>query len=327
MAKDEVTIRVKAGDGGDGLVSFRREKYVPKGGPDGGDGGRGGDVIFKVDNSLNTLVFFETRKEFYAEKGENGKIGKGTGKNGEDLILKVPPGTIIYELNGNKKNKIKDLTKNGQTYKILKGGNGGWGNCHFATATHQTPREANSGQICEKKIIVLELQLIADVGIIGLPNAGKSTLLSRISKAKPKIANYPFTTLEPNLGVVSIDNFSFVIADIPGLIEGASRGKGLGIKFLKHTKRTKVLVHLLDSQRDNLMDDYKVIRNELKKFDPQLSKKPEIVCVTKVDMIQEKDQRRLYSQVSKLKPFFISTVTGRGIKDLLYEIKKNLTNK
>ncbi len=324
MLTDEVKIKVKAGKGGDGLVSFRHEKYMPKGGPDGGDGGRGGNIVFIVDKDINTLNFFDARKEFEAEDGEKGKKNRSSGKNADDLILKVPRGTIIYDLSDKKKIKIKDLIKIDQKLIIVKGGNGGWGNCHFTTSTNQVPKRANPGQLGEKKALLIELRLIADVGIIGLPNAGKSTLLARISHARPKIAYYPFTTLEPNLGVAVINNFSFVVADIPGLIKDASKGKGLGDKFLRHIKRTKVLVHLLECNQKNLLDNYKTIRNELKKFSSTLLKKPEIVVVSKVDLLTERDQRRLYAQVSKLKPFFISTITGRGIRDLLYEIKKKL---
>jgi len=322
MLTDEVKIKLEAGSGGDGLVSFRHEKFKPKGGPDGGDGGKGGDIIFEVDKNINTLNFYNTRKEFKASDGQAGRKNCARGKNGHDLILKVPPGTIVYDLN--KKSKLKDLKNNKEQFLIAKGGNGGWGNHHFTTSTDQAPKKANPGQPGEKKKILLELQLIADVGLIGLPNTGKSSLLSRISQAHPKIANYPFTTLEPNLGVAQVDDFCFVVADIPGLIKGASKGKGLGDKFLRHIKRTKVLVHLLESKSKKPMQDYKIIRSELKKFSSQLITKPEIVCISKVDLLTEKKQRQLYAKVRKLKPIFISTFTSRGIKDLLYEIKKKL---
>lgn len=330
MLTDEVTIKLKAGDGGNGLVSFRHEKYVPKGGPDGGDGGDGGDVIFEVNQDTNTLTYFATRKEFSAENGQNGKKTKSTGKNGNDLILFVPPGTIVFDNKNHQLNKfvrVDDLIKTNQKITIAKGGVGGRGNVHFANSIEQTPQYAEQGKVGEEKIIKLEMRLIADVGIIGLPNCGKSTLLARISKAKPKIANYPFTTLEPNLGVVSIDNFSFTAADIPGLIKNASKGKGLGHKFLKHVKRTKILVHLLDINAKNPLDDHQTIREELGEFYKPLLRKPEIVAVSKVDTADDKSQRRFYHKIQKLNPIFISAVSGRGINDLLYKIKNILKRK
>lgn len=325
MLTDEVVIKIEAGCGGDGSNSFRREKYIPKGGPDGGDGGRGGDIIFEISQNFNTLTFFDTRKSFKAEKGENGSGQKSSGKNGEDLILTVPPGTIIYQVNqyNDKENKLIDMV-NQEHFIVARGGKGGWGNVHFATPTHQTPYEFEKGQPGDRKTLKLELRLIADVGLIGKPNAGKSTLLSRISSAKPKIANYPFTTLEPNLGVVKINDFGFVVADIPGLIKGASHGKGLGHKFLRHTQRTKILVHLIDAMSPDPLKDYQEIREELKVYSEDLTKKPEIVVITKVETLSEKDQRKLYQKVVKLKPIFLSSVTGRGINDLLYQIKKDI---
>ena len=337
MFTDEVIIKIKAGKGGDGLVSFWREKFVPKGGPDGGDGGDGGDIIFKVDERVNTLSFFNTRKQFKAEDGEKGKKARCRGKNGRDLILRVPPGTIVYQIlnskietlnkskiQDSKFKKVADLTKDGQKMVIARGGRGGWGNVHFATATHQTPKEAKPGQPGEEKILKLELQLIADVGIIGLPNSGKSTLLSRISAARPKIAEYPFTTLEPNLGVVRLgEDFSFVVADIPGLIKGASKGKGLGDKFLRHIKRTRLLVHLIDITSSDLVRDYKTIRSELKLFDPTLISKKEIIVLNKIDLLGEK-KPFIPFVLKKLKPLMISAVSGKGIKTLLYEIKRIL---
>ena len=335
MITDEVTIKLTAGKGGDGCVSFRREKYIPKGGPDGGDGGDGGDIYFKVNPSVNTLTYFNMKKEFKAENGEAGGKNQRKGADGEDLNLDVPPGTIVYQISNfqfpiskQKIEKIIDLVKEGESYKIAKGGRGGWGNVHFATATHQTPREANPGMPGEEKTIKLEMQLIADVGIIGLPNAGKSTLISRISHAKPKIANYPFTTLKPNLGVVKVDDkFSFIAADIPGLIEGASKGKGLGHKFLKHIKRTNILVHLIDANSDDYARDYKIIRDELKLFHTSLANKKEIICINKIETINEKslkvNNQKLKAKI-KSNPFLISAATGEGIKELLYKIKQEL---
>lgn len=321
MLTDEVKIKVEAGKGGDGSASFRREKYIPKGGPDGGDGGDGGNIIFRVDNNQNTLTFFNTRKEFTAEDGDNGGKQKLHGKNGQDLILTVPPGTLVYGIYGQAERRLFDLTTLNQEVVVVRGGKGGRGNVHFATATHQTPHEFEVGKPGNQKTLRLELQMIADVGLIGLPNAGKSTLLARISKAKPKIANYAFTTLEPNLGVVDGGDFSFVAADIPGLIQGASQGKGLGHKFLRHTKRTKVLVHLIDANSLDPIKDYEDIRAELCEFSPELAKKSEIVVISKVDTISERTQRKLYQKVAKLKPIFISSQSGRGINDLLYAIK------
>lgn len=326
MLTDEAIIKVKAGNGGDGLVSFRREKYVPKGGPDGGDGGRGGDIILQVDNNQNTLTYFDTNKNFYAQNGQNGKKSRGTGKDGNDLILKIPAGSLIYSLMNNHKKLIADMTLNRQSLIIAKGGKGGRGNVHFATATHQTPREAEAGQKTPKIVLFLELRLIADVGIIGLPNCGKSTLLSRISRAKPKIGNYPFTTISPNLGVVRVDeDFSFAAADIPGLIEGSWQGRGLGHKFLRHIQRTKLLVHLISAESSNHRQDYQDIRDELAKFSPDLNKKPEIVVINKIDILADKEIKKLKKKLSKLKPIFISAVTGRGVEDLLYKIKEKLT--
>jgi len=328
MLTDEVTIKIEAGKGGDGLVSFRREKYMPRGGPDGGDGGSGGDIIFQVNPSVNTLTFFNMKKEFKAKNGEPGGKNLRSGAGGDDLILEVPPGTVIYQVQNDNIEKIIDLTNDNSEYKIAKGGRGGWGNVHFATATYQAPREANPGRPGENKIIKLELQLIADVGIIGLPNSGKSTLLSRISHAKPKIANYPFTTLEPNLGVVRVDEkFSFIAADIPGLIEGASKGKGLGHKFLKHIKRTNMIIHIIDANSDDFVRDYKTIRGELKLYDKALARKKEIVVINKIETVN-KDSLKANNQKLKAKirksPLEISAATSEGIKELLFKIKKEL---
>lgn len=324
MLIDEVKIKVKAGDGGRGIISFCHEKYRPKGGPDGGDGGKGGDIIFRVDNNVNTLTFFNTRKEFCAPNGDMGHKNKSTGKSAQDLFLTVPQGTLIYEIDGNKHIKIADLTETGKNFRVAKGGKGGLGNYNFCSSTNQAPRIATNGEAGEEKTILLELRMIADVGLIGLPNAGKSTLLSKISHARPKIADYPFTTLEPNLGIASIDNFSFTIADIPGLIAGASGGKGLGHKFLRHIKRTKLLVHLIDITSLNIKADYKTIRQELKEYDKDLSQKPEIIAINKIDLISSDELLKIKTICKTLKPHFISTASGEGIQKLLYEIKNKL---
>ena len=330
MLTDEVIIKISAGKGGDGCVSFRREKYVPKGGPDGGDGGKGGNVIFRVNPSVNTLTFFNMKKAFKADNGESGGKNRCTGADADNLELEVPTGTILYQSPKSKDQrqgfeKMRDLIKDGDKFVAAKGGRGGWGNVHFATATHQAPREANPGKPGEEKVIKLEMQLIADVGIIGLPNSGKSTLLARISHARPKIANYPFTTLEPNLGVVKVDDkFSFIAADIPGLIEGASKGKGLGYKFLKHTERTNLLVHLIDANSVDYVCDYKTIRKELELFSIKLTRKKEIVCINKIETVNESvlktNSQKLKAKFRK-SPLPISSATGEGIKELLYKIK------
>ncbi|MCS7179927.1 MAG: GTPase ObgE, partial [bacterium] len=252
---DEAEIYIRSGKGGDGCIAFRREKFVPKGGPWGGDGGKGGDIIFKAVKNKKTLLDFHFQKHFYAENGKPGSSNNKKGKDGDDLIIEVPCGTIIKEIKDGEEKILADLVKEGDYIIAAKGGKGGLGNTHFKSSTNQTPRIATKGERGEEKIIKLELKLIADVGIIGYPNSGKSTLLSKISKARPKIADYPFTTLEPNLGLVDLGDFrSFVVADIPGLIEGASKGKGLGIKFLKHIERTKILLHLLDLSENDIIN-------------------------------------------------------------------------
>lgn len=325
MLTDEVIIKITAGKGGAGSISFRHEKYIPKGGPDGGDGGDGGNIILKVDKDINTLTHFDTQKDFQAENGHPGMGVKKTGKDAQDLILKVARGTIIYEKDSQGEfRKIADLTEAGQSLIVARGGKGGWGNVHFATSTDQAPRKANPGTKGQTKVLKLELRLIADVGLIGLPNSGKSTLLARITRAKPKIANYPFTTLEPNLGIATVGNYSFTVADIPGLIKGAAEGRGLGFRFLRHVRRTRVLVHLIDCQSQDILKDYQEIRQELGKFSPILLRKPEIVVISKVDTMDERAQRKLYAKVAQLKPIFISSASGSGIQDLLYEIKKRL---
>jgi GTP-binding protein len=271
MFSDYAKIYVEAGRGGSGCVSFRREKYVPKGGPDGGDGGKGGDVIMQVNSGMRTLQDFQMRKHFRAERGEHGKGANKSGRGGEDVLIEVPPGTVVKDVEAGM--VLADLVKTDERTVIAKGGRGGRGNARFATSTNQAPREWEVGELGESRWLILELKLLADVGLVGLPNAGKSTLLSRITAARPKIADYPFTTLSPNLGVVPYkDNNSFVVADIPGLIEGAHEGRGLGIEFLRHIERTSVLVVMIDATSDNMNSDYQTLIHEMDSYNPTLTK-------------------------------------------------------
>lgn len=321
MITDEAKIFIKAGDGGNGAVSFRREKYVPKGGPDGGDGGDGGDVYFVCKNDVQTLSDYARKKEWLAQSGENGRPKRQTGKDGEDLELVVPSGTIVKSADTDK--LIHDFLKEGDSVLIARGGRGGWGNVHFASATSQSPLFAKKGTKGEEKHLKLELKLIADIGIIGMPNSGKSTLLSRISNAKPKIADYPFTTLEPNLGVVSFHDEEIVFADIPGLITGASEGKGLGDKFLRHIERTKKLIHLIDINSNNLIEDYRIIRKELERWSENLLKKEEIIVLNKIDTMLPKDAKKIAKEFSKKigkNVLLISAVSGQGIEELLKKL-------
>ncbi len=316
---DEANIFVKAGSGGNGSASFRREKFVPKGGPDGGNGGDGGSVILQADENMNTLANFLGKKHYKAGKGEMGLGQNMTGQHGEDEILKVPCGTLVYETGAHE--LLADLTHHGQTVIVARGGLGGKGNTGFTTSVRQAPDFAELGEPGEEKELRLELKLIADVAIIGYPSVGKSTLISRISNARPKIADYPFTTLIPNLGVVKVDDTDFVVADIPGLIEGAHEGKGLGVEFLKHIERCKILVHLFDITRDDLKTDYKKLNEELKLFSRELAKKPQILVANKVDAtipeIIDETKKLFRSE----KPLFISAVTGEGIDEFLYRLK------
>jgi GTP-binding protein len=325
MLIDYVKILIKSGDGGNGCVSFRREKFVPRGGPNGGDGGNGGNVIFKADNSIATLLDLRYKKTYKASSGKHGLGGDKTGKTGKDVIIRVPCGSIIKDpLTGA---VLEDLTKNGQTYIAAKGGKGGRGNTHFATPTNRTPRNAEPGAKGVEKEIIIELKLIADAGLVGLPNSGKSTLISKISAAKPKIADYPFTTLEPNLGIVRYKEYSsFVAADIPGLIEGAHLGKGLGIKFLKHIERTKILVFLVDSslvfEKENKAEDYDTLVNELGSYNAVLLEKPRIICFTKIDLLTSKQKKELDKiKFGKNKKKFtvikISALSGENLNKLL----------
>lgn len=321
MFVDRVEISVRAGNGGHGCMSFRREKYVPNGGPDGGDGGRGGNVIFKVDTSLRTLIDFRYKRKHEAQNGGNGESSNRSGKAGEDLIIKIPPGTIIKDKNTGM--IIGDLTEVGEELIIAHGGNGGRGNQHFATSTRQAPRFSEGGQKGEAYDLILELKLLADVGLLGYPNVGKSTFLSYVSKAKPKIADYPFTTLVPNLGVVKWRDSSFVIADIPGLIEGAHEGAGLGHQFLRHVERTKILIHILDisgfSGRDPV-DDFNIINNELKKHNEKLSLRKQIVALNKSDVIHDNniiEELKMKLNKKGYEVFVMSAVTGDGIDIIL----------
>lgn len=331
MFCDETKIRVIAGKGGEGCASFRREKYVPRGGPDGGDGGHGGSVILQSDENINTLSDLNTKRIYRAENGGNGKGKNMTGKTGEDIIVKVPTGTVIWD--SEKTTIIADLNKHNQSYEIVRGGKGGLGNQHFATSTNQAPTFAENGEPGEEKEIVLELKLVADVGLVGMPSVGKSTLISHVSNARPKIAAYEFTTLIPNLGVVDIRKFggdskdAFVVADMPGLIEGASQGKGLGHEFLKHISRTAVLIHIIDPLRDKPAETFTKIQNELKIFDKTLAKKPLIIAINKVDAVSEKNLEKIEKsmlKITKKKIFRISAVTGEGLKELIFEALKTL---
>jgi len=308
MFIDQVEIFVKSGKGGDGVVHFRREKYVPRGGPDGGDGGKGGDVILEVKPTLNTLNF-RHKERFVADDGRSGAKQNMFGRSGDDLVIYVPPGTVVYEIpDGEGLALLGDLTQPGQQLTVCKGGRGGRGNTHFKSSTNQVPRTAEKGEPAEEKRLKLELKLIADIGLIGVPNAGKSTLLSVLTNAKPKIAPYPFTTLEPNLGVANIDeDTTVVLADIPGLIEGASEGAGLGHEFLRHVQRTRVLIHILDGLSPDPLADYSQINSELSLFDPNLGKKPQIVALNKVD--QPDVQERLPEIKKEMKKRGVSLMT------------------
>jgi len=323
---DEVVITVRSGKGGNGMVHFRRELYVPRGGPDGGDGGRGGSVILKVDPSMRTLHTFRFKKKFLAADGKPGGPSQRSGKGAEDLILKVPPGTLIY--NADTSEIIGDLTEAGQILQVAKGGRGGRGNQHFANSRNQAPRIAEKGEPSEENVLRLELKLIADVAIVGVPNAGKSTLLAALTRAMPKIANYPFTTLQPNLGVAALDGeTSLVLADIPGLIEGAHAGKGLGHDFLRHIQRTRVLIHLLDGLSEDPLADFAQINSELALFDPHLAAKPQIVALNKMDL---PDVQERWPQIEKAlkkegySAMAISAATGKDVRALLASAAREL---
>lgn len=329
MFIDYAKIIVKAGDGGNGAISFRREKYVAAGGPDGGDGGKGGDIYFEVSPNMNTLVDFRYKKKFKAENGKNGEGGHRYGKSGEDLVVKVPIGTIVKDSETGR--VMADLSELNQKQLILSGGRGGKGNSHFATSTRQAPRFAQGGEKGEEKELILELKMLADVGLIGFPNVGKSTFLSVVTDATPKIADYHFTTLEPNLGVVKSDyGDSFVIADIPGIIEGASEGTGLGLKFLRHIERTRLLLHVIDVsgiEGRNPVEDFKTINEELKKYSEKLSKRKQIIVANKIDIMQDESLLNDLEKMAKEKDieiFKISGATGEGVKELLNRVTEVL---
>lgn len=325
MFVDEVTIFVQAGGGGNGSVAFRREKYVPNGGPAGGDGGRGGDVVFQVDSGLNTLMDFRHQRHFRAENGEAGGTNRRHGSDGADLLVKVPPGTLVTRENGE---VLADLIHPGETAVIAQGGRGGKGNVHFVSSTHRAPKVAERGEPGESSWVRLELNLLADVGLVGFPNAGKSTLISVVSAARPKIADYPFTTLVPNLGVVADYGDPFVVADVPGLIEGAHHGAGLGDTFLRHLKRTRILVHLVDMSPDSGRDpveDYQIIVAELKAFSPELAEKPVLVAGTKMDVSGSEEVYHGFAEsLAPVAVHGISAVSGQGVADLMWRVRKML---
>ncbi len=331
MFTDSAKIYVKAGNGGNGMVSFHREKYIAAGGPDGGDGGKGGDVIFVVDEGLNTLIDFRYKKNFKAEAGQDGGPSNCSGKNGEDLIIKVPLGTMVKDETTDM--VLVDLIKPGQTCVIAKGGKGGKGNQHFATPTRQVPNFAKSGDLGDEYSLILEMKMIADVGLLGYPNVGKSTILSMVSAAKPKIANYHFTTLVPNLGVVQIEQGkSFVIADIPGLIEGAHEGVGLGHEFLRHVERTKLLVHVVDVsgvEGRDAVEDFDTINAELQKYNEVLSTRPQIVVANKMDIPGAEENYKVFKETLEkrgYRVFGVSAATNKGLKELMYAVADTLKN-
>ena len=333
MFADRAKIFIRSGKGGDGHVSFRRELYVPAGGPDGGDGGKGGDIIFEVDKGMTTLADYRHRGKFCAGDGEPGNKKRCHGKNGNDLILKVPEGTIIKESESGK--VIADMSGGNSRQVILRGGRGGQGNMHYATATMQAPKYAQPGQSARELWVNLELKVIADVGLVGFPNVGKSTLLSRVTNAQPKIANYHFTTLNPNLGVVDLEGGrGFIIADIPGLIEGASEGVGLGHEFLRHIERTRVIIHMVDAAstegRDPVDDIYK-INEELRAYNPEIAERPQVIAANKIDALYVGDEDPIQRIRDEFEPkgvkvLAISAVSGKGLKELLYQVREILDN-
>lgn len=322
---DEAKIYLESGKGGAGCIGFRREKYVDMGGPDGGDGGRGGHIILECVNNLNTLIDFRYAQHFRAETGNHGRGSNCNGAQGKDLIIKIPAGTVI--LDEDKETVLADMTTPGERIVFLRGGDGGFGNAHFKSSTNRAPRKSTPGWPGEEKAVWLRLKLIADSGIVGLPNAGKSTFLSAVSRARPKVADYPFTTLAPNLGVIRVHGREFVMADIPGLIEGAHLGHGLGTRFLGHVERTSVLLHLIDITQDDIVGAYKTIRNELKKYGGGLAKKPEIIALNKADALGPElaeDQRKTFTKATRKKAHLISAVSGDGVDGVLKELWKHI---
>ena len=319
---DYVKIYCRSGKGGRGSSHFRREKYIPKGGPDGGDGGRGGHIYLRGNRNYWTLLHLKYERHILATNGESGSAKRSSGKNGEDRVIEVPCGTVVYDADTGE--YLCDVTEDGQQVMLLKGGRGGLGNCNFKTSTNQAPRYAQPGEPAQERTIILQLKLLADVGLVGFPNAGKSTLLSVVSAAKPKIANYPFTTLEPNLGIVSYrDNRSFVMADIPGIIEGASEGKGLGLRFLRHIERNSLLLFMVPADTDDIRKEYEILSNELEKYNPDLLDKPRVLAITKSDLLDDELIEVLSEDLPEGIPhLFISAVVGMGItelKDLLWK--------
>ncbi len=319
---DEAKVYIRSGDGGGGSVSFRREKFIEFGGPDGGDGGRGGDVWVEAVNGLNTLIDFRFQQHFKAQIGTHGMGRNRTGANGEHVTLKVPVGTQVFEEDA--ETMICDLTFEGQRFRIAAGGNGGFGNAHFKSATNQSPDWANPGLEGEEKTIWLRLKLIADAGLVGMPNAGKSTFLASVTRARPKIANYPFTTLHPNLGVATVDGTEFILADIPGLIEGAHEGVGIGDRFLGHVERTRVLLHLVSAQEEKVGKAYKTVRHELEAYDEALGEKLEIVALSQVDILDDAELKKKTKELARAcghTPYQISAITGKGMTDLLRALR------
>ena len=323
MFVDIAEIEVQAGKGGNGAVSFRREKYVPKGGPDGGDGGKGGDIIIQANRNLITLMDFKYKSFYKTEDGSAGMGAKKTGKEGKDLVLKVPAGTTIKDAESGE--PIADLTKDKEQIVIVRGGRGGRGNTHFKSSTDRAPRKYEEGELGEKKKLILELKLLADVGIVGFPNAGKSTLLKRITQAEVKIANYPFTTLVPNLGVARLRDYgSFILADIPGILEGAHKGKGLGLEFLRHIQRTKILLYLIDGAADEIKNQLETLKKELKLYDPSLVAKPSVIAVNKIDVLPKTKIKKMSNGKKRTAVYPISALTGEGVDKLLKTLEKKL---
>lgn len=325
---DLAKIYIKAGDGGSGCISFRREKFIEFGGPDGGDGGKGGDVVVECVQNLNTLIDYRYQQHFKAERGTNGMGRNRAGANGKDVTIKVPPGTEV--LAEDQETVLADLVNPGDSVLLARGGNGGFGNAHFKSATNQAPRHANPGLPGDEFTIWLRLKLIADAGLVGLPNAGKSTFLATVSAARPKIADYPFTTLHPNLGVVRVGSFDFVLADIPGLIEGAHEGAGLGDRFLGHVERCRVLLHLVDATSEDVAEDYRVVRRELKAYSAELAAKKEIVALSKCDALDDAtlvDRFEALKKAARKKPLTLSAVSGQGVRDALFAIAREISKK